>query len=345
VSAGRQECGVRLRNMKRVVDSRWVALPLCASLLAAVPLLGQGSAQNPAAPAAAVQNPAGPAAAVQNPAGPAAAVQNPAAAPAAAQNPAGPAAAVQNPAGPTAAAQTPSPAEQAPAAAPARTKHFSVGIRVRDFPLRSMSVMANGTSLSTTTTPGPVRDWNFVTTSHSPVWGVGPAVEFAAGPKLTVTAEILFNRLDYTKVTSIAWGVDDPTTTADERTHMFRNEDTRAYLFDAPVMVHYRGLRSAGPLSRLYLAAGATVRTVTSIRSSTLTTYPDTSTGTSAAVSAPSRRNLLGAVVGVGFRIVDDFNMKTTPEIRYTRWAGSTFGSDSTLSPRNQLEVGLGFTF
>ena len=243
------------------------------------------------------------------------------------------------------AAQAPAPSVSAQSQ-PARKKLWSVGLRARDFPVRSMSVMDTRNTLATTTTAtGPVRDWNFSTTSRSAFWGAGPAVEFAPNDRWTVTAEILFNQLKYTKVTSIAWGTDDPTTTDDERTHMFRNEDTRASLFDLPVMVHHRGIRSTGPLSRVYVAAGATIRTVVNVKSTLQTTFPDTS-ATSVTSSAPlSKRNVLGAVVGIGFRIVDDFNINWTPEIRYTRWAGSTFATDSTLSPRNQLEIGLGFTF
>ena len=56
------------------------------------------------------------------------------------------------------------------------------------------------------------------------------------------------------------------------------------------------------------------------------------------------KRTLLGATVGAGFRFVDEFNIKVTPEIRFTRWNGPTFNQDSTLSPRNQLEVGIGFS-
>jgi hypothetical protein len=53
---------------------------------------------------------------------------------------------------------------------------------------------------------------------------------------------------------------------------------------------------------------------------------------------------LVGATVGVGFRFVDEFNIKVTPEVRFTRWNGATFNQDSTRSPRNQLEVGIGFS-
>ena len=224
-------------------------------------------------------------------------------------------------------------------------KHFTIGLRVRDFPLKSYSVMGNQTTLTTTTTTTPARDWSFTTTSKSPWWGAGLDLEYALNQRWTVTAELMMNRLHYTKATTVAWGTDDPTTTADERSHMFLTEDTRAVLWDVPVLVHYRGLFSSGPFSNMFLSAGAAFRTVTKVKSSTAITYPDTSTGTDLTTSAPSRRNLIGAVAGVGIRVVDDFHIVWTPEIRYTRWDGSTFGADSTVSPKNQLEVGLGFTF
>ncbi len=251
----------------------------------------------------------------------------------------------QTPAQAPAPAQTPAPAESAPRPPLPKTKHFLIGLRARAFPVNSLSTMANRSQLTTTTTPAPVRDWSFDTASHSPHWSGGPAIEFVPNRNWSVSLEVLYDRLRYTKVTSIAWGTDDPTTTTDERTHMFRNEDTRAVLWDVPIMVHYRGLRPTGVLSRMYLAAGAVGRTVANISTSTTITYPDTSTGTSKIVAPPSKRNLLGGVIGIGFRIVDDFNINWTPEIRYTRWAGSTFGTDSTVSPRNQLEVSMGFTF
>jgi hypothetical protein len=94
---------------------------------------------------------------------------------------------------------------------------------------------------------------------------------------------------------------------------MFLNEDTRAVLWDVPVLVHYRGLFSSGPFSNMFLSAGAAFRTVTKVKSSTAIPYPDTSTATDLTTAAPSRRSLVGA--------------------------------DSTISPKNQLEVGLGFTF
>ena len=198
-----------------------------------------------------------------------------------------------------------------------------IGLRGRAFPVNSLSVMENRSTLSTTTV-GISRDWSFVTASHSSHFGVGPAVEFVPNPHWAISVEALWQKMQYTKVTSIAWGTDDPTTTNDERVHMFRNENTRSTLWDVPVMVHYRGLRGTGALSRLYVAAGVVGRAATKISTSLLTTFPDTTTATTSPTVVPSKRNLLGGVAGIGFRVVDDFKINWTPEIRYTRWAGST---------------------
>jgi len=209
-----------------------------------------------------------------------------------------------------------------------------------------MSVMGSQTTLTTTAARNePVRDWNFNTTSQSPFWSAGLAAEYQPGQNWTLTAELMYSQLKYTKYTAVSWGTDDPSTTVDERTHMFFTEATKANLFDVPVMLHHRGLRSSGPLSKVWFGFGAAGRSISSIRTSLTTENTDATTAVTSVPVRPSRRTLVGGVVGIGFRVVDDFNINWTPEIRFTRWAGSTFGSDSTVSPRNQLEVGLGITF
>jgi len=250
------------------------------------------------------------------------------------------------PAGPQTAAPTVAPTEQEEEAPHPKIKHFSFGLRGRYLPIKSFSVMANNSTQTTTLAPPPApKDWNFTTATHSPAWGGGVAGEFATGGKWTITAELMYNRLAYSKQTNILWGTVDPTNTTDTRNHEFHTEDTKARLFDLPVMVHYRGLASSGLFSRMYVAAGATARYVTSIKSFLYTIQPDASNSTTSQVVSPSKRLLVGGTIGVGFRVVDDFNIKTTPEIRYTRWGGSTFSQDSTVSPRNQIEVGVAFTF
>lgn len=225
---------------------------------------------------------------------------------------------------------------------PSKERKQSIGFRVRALPMGSMSVLGDAGSMTTTFTP--VYDWHFRTTSRSPALSVGPAVEFALGRRATVTAELLFHRLRYDKVTTIYAGADDPNTGNDERARTTLTERTKARLWDVPVMLHYN-LASSGGWSRFYVAGGAALRTVSKIRTTTETVNAVAEKSTDTITAAPSNRNLYGAVIGVGFRFIDDFHIKSTPEIRFTRWRGRTFDLDTTRSPVNQLEIGIGFTF
>jgi hypothetical protein len=157
------------------------------------------------------------------------------------------------------------------------------------------------------------------------------------------TAEVIFNRLRYDKVTNEYWGTDDPTTANDERSHYTATENTKARLFDVPVLLH-RNVRATGFLSHMYLSGGVTVRNVSSVRTVNNITNADGTLANNQNRAAVDRQNLIGATIGAGFRFVDEFNIKVTPEVRFTRWNGATFNQDSTVSPRNQLEIGIGFS-
>jgi len=238
----------------------------------------------------------------------------------------------------------PADAGQGESEAPVAPGHVAVGLHVRMLPVRQLSVMPNNTSLNTTYIAGTPYDWNFNTTSQSSMLGYGPAVEVTLTPRMTLSIELIYTRLRYQKVADVYWGVNDPTTAADDRSHMSTTESTQARLWDLPVMLHYQVSRSPGVLSHLYVAAGVTDRLISNISTTSNTTYPNGTSAVSYIAAQTSKRNLLGAVVGVGFRFIDDFNFKVTPEVRYTRWAGQTFGSDSTQSPRDQFEIGVSIT-
>jgi hypothetical protein len=164
----------------------------------------------------------------------------------------------------------------------------------------------------------------------------GPTLEFRLFGKFAVNGELLYHRMSYTQTTQI-------TDTVNGNTGI--TENTRATFWDLPVMLRYRGLRESGLLSKIYFAGGGELRRATHIGTSTVTNLPNGTSTSSNVPTAPSRRDLPGAVVGVGLRLVDDFNIKLTPELRYTRWMGATFDSYSTRSGRNQVEVGIAITF
>jgi len=241
--------------------------------------------------------------------------------------------------------QAPPPAAQEPETQPlARQERWAFGFRVRVFPFLSLSGLDDNRLLATTTTGKTAYDWSYATTSRSSTLGAGPAFEVRLAGRATATAELIFSHLRYEKSTDTYSGVDDPATGHDERSHSNITEKTRARLWDLPVMLHFRGLRSSGGLSRLWVAGGVVGRNISTIRTNNEIKNADGSGSSNRFATQPARRNLLGAVVGVGFRFIDDFNTKVTPEVRYTRWSGATFSLDSTRSPKNQLEVGIGFT-
>ena len=247
--------------------------------------------------------------------------------------------------------QTPAASEQKPTApstaaektSEPRQQKLAIGFRARILPFRSFSVMNNGEVLKTTTASKVNYDLNYNTVNHSFMLGGGLTLEGRISGRTLVTAELLFNRLQYSKTTNMYWGVDDPTTAADERSHQTTTESTKARLFDLPVLVQ-RNVRSSGFLSHVYFAAGPTARLVSTVHTTTNITYADATKGNNTAPAPVTRRVLVGGTVGVGLRFVDEFNIKVTPEVRYTRWNGMTFNQDSTRSPRNQLEVGIGFS-
>lgn len=184
------------------------------------------------------------------------------------------------------------------------------------------------------TTPGnSTVSYDFNTTNNYRKTGYGPSVELRITHKFSLNGELLFHGVNYTKTTII-------TDTLAGNTGI--TENTWATFWDIPIMVRYRGL---GKASKLFVAGGPEIRNATHIRSSIETDLPDGAISTSTQPITPAKRKVLGAVVGMGLRLVDDFNFKVTPEIRYTRWIGSTFDSDSTHSSRNQLELSIGLTF
>ncbi len=247
--------------------------------------------------------------------------------------------------------QTPVASEQKPVApstaaektGEAHPQKLAFGVRARILPVRSFSVMDNGQVMNTATVSKVNYDSNYNTVSHSLMVGGGLTLEARISRRMLVTAEVLFNRLRYDKTTDVFSGTDDPTTAADERSHKITTEKTKARLFDLPVLVH-RNLRSSGWLSHFYVAGGATARLVTTVRTTNNITNPDLTKANNQIRAGVDKRTLVGATVGAGFRFVDEFNIKVTPEVRYTRWNGMTFNQDSTRSPRNQLEVGIAFS-
>jgi len=250
----------------------------------------------------------------------------------------------QPPATPTAqqpaATPTPAPVVIAEKTEP-KFRRFSYGFRVRGFP---QLIMHNGSSLTSTTTPQ--QTYSLRTTTTSPRVSIGPSLELSLSRRLSIGAEFFFNSVKYTKTTDTYLGT---YTTVDtlptNQTPTTRSEQTSATYWDFPLMLRFRGLRSQGILSKVYVMGGASLRTTGLIQSDTSTTYPDGTITSNRIPANPAKRNLFGKVAGVGFRLVDDINLKVMPEVRYTYWSGRSFDSDTVRSTKGQLEVSIAIIY
>lgn len=159
-----------------------------------------------------------------------------------------------------------------------RLRRVAVGLHARFFPMRSMSVMGSNETRSTSFVNNQNYDFDYNTGSQSPIYGGGVTVEYAVGPRTSLVVEGLFNQLRFTQNIDAFWGVDNPETATDDRTHQSGAQKTDARLWDVPLMVRHKGVRSTGFLSHMFVAAGVTDRFVSSIRTTTDTTLNGTTT-------------------------------------------------------------------
>ena len=123
-------------------------------------------------------------------------------------------------------------------------------------------------------------------------------------------------------------------------------ERARIRLIDFPVMIKYTG-RKFNPLHKYaFYELGGAFRDV---MSHTITTnqseYGSSSVGLGVYSGTAYHRQDKGAMAGVGIIAKDDFGIIVSPEVRYTRWFGDTFGSQVIGTQKNQLEITVSFGF
>jgi hypothetical protein len=210
---------------------------------------------------------------------------------------------------------------------------FSIGARV--------SVLFNdlmNTESLTHSTSSPVLKTTTQTTSISNQLGAGGTLEFALLDQLSLAADVVYRKAGYKSSLEIVQGSDNPQTT--------RNfERTRADFWDIPLTLRlYDGSRRERR-SRAFLDLGFAVRRLTNIRTFSEFLRPDNTSSQSQAPAHPRHRVLPGVVLGGGFQLITSSPVKVVPQVRLTRWLGSTFDNPPTQSRRNQFEFVLGIAF
>ena len=217
-----------------------------------------------------------------------------------------------------------------PEESPSGVRRIAFGGRVNGYPFNLLNNKDVSLSPANTT-----QSWAISTSNNYLKIAFGPSVEYRLTRKFTLCGEFLYHRVNYTKTATVTDGSDTTGIT----------EQTSATFWDVPVIMCYGGLNNSGFRSKLYFAGGGALRTVLHIQTSNQTNYPDGATAYNNTPTVTSARNLPGALVSVGLRLVDDFNIKVSPELRHTRWLGATFASDSTRTRKDELVLGIALTF
>ena len=224
---------------------------------------------------------------------------------------------------------------------PAYVRRISIGATLS---VMGLNVVPGRTSSDVTTSPAV--DALYTTTAASQRTGYGAVVQLALTERFSLNISLLTRRIGYQMNSDIYTGTDITSTTADERKHTVSNEDTRARLYDLPVMIQYYGRDRHALGLRWFVEGGGSVRRVSNIKTSIDTTINSDATSCCDVTPAvPAARTIRGFVAGAGLHFKDDFGIHIVPEVRYTRWMGQTFQSLSTGSQRNQIEAMVSLTF
>ena len=140
-------------------------------------------------------------------------------------------------------------------------------------------------------------------------------------------------------------GTIDPNSGGDDRKTTTIAQTSKANYWEFPFLAHYYGIRRGKLWSRSYVSGGVALRHVGRVRTGTGYAYADGTTDYNEVPAVPNRSNQVGLVVGAGLRFIDSFNIKLTPEVRFTRWLGTTFQGIAYRSAANQVQAGVGISF
>ena len=230
--------------------------------------------------------------------------------------------------------------EPAPLTGEVYVRRFSAG---GFFTVQTFASIPSATTDQTVSTNVTV---NSKTEADKRLFGGGIALQVALTNRFAVAADLVIRRSSF-KATDITYqGVDDTTTTADERTKSTKETQTRADLTDIPILLRYYTKDRTRPGRRRFYEGGVAFRNVHSIHSFGQTTANDgTVNCCDETPLTPANKLLTGFVAGVGWQFIDDMKIRIIPEVRYTRWMGRTFDTLSTRSRVDQLEACVSITF
>lgn len=220
-----------------------------------------------------------------------------------------------------------------------KERRFHFGARARFIP---MNILRKGEV--TTTSTNPAIEWEAKLDRKTPILGYGVTAEFQITTSFGIAADLLFHQVRYEMLNNIRLGTRNPNSSIDTRPVVQLKERTRAQFFDLPVIVRWRPTDEYGDPARWFLGVGPTIRQARNVYTTNEQTQPIIPNPKNEIV-APFNRNIYGATIAAGITAKDDFGIRITPEVRYTRWLGQNFSNFAARTNRHQLQILLGITF
>jgi hypothetical protein len=222
---------------------------------------------------------------------------------------------------------------------------FSFGVRVEYFPERFFQ-----TQYVTTSSTNPILSSAYFGSAAGSKQTLGLTAEYLLSKQISLGVDFFYHQEEVTQLDQIKSGTQDPNSSYDNRPLTSITQDTRANYWDIPLVARYyfhreKAQRGLGWISQTFLIGGGTYRHVSNVRTGTSTSLPDGSTSYNETPVTPNNRNLVGVVGGVGYKLFEYGKFKAMGEARYTRWFGNTFQGPAYESQKNQLEIGLSFTY
>jgi hypothetical protein len=134
-------------------------------------------------------------------------------------------------------------------------------------------------------------------------------------------------------------------TTSSSKTSTIR-ERTDFRSWEVPVLVRRFSKNHDEDGFRWFYQGGVATRFINRISTERETTATDgTVTCCDEKAAVPLQNNILGIVAGVGVTARDQFGIRVTPEIRYTRWLDRHWDNFTARSRRDQAEIVIAFQF
>ena len=174
--------------------------------------------------------------------------------------------------------------------------------------------------------------------------GIGVMLQYALNERWAVNVTPTYRPFSFHAAIKRYEGVDNSSTFLDERSISDIEEDTRGRFIDIPLMArHYFKDRHDGG-GRWFLEGGPTMRLTQQVRTKRLT-RPPTGSAIEDNIPLAFKKNTMGATIGIGGQLIDDFGIRSIPQVRYTYWFNKPFDDIHGRTRGSQIEALVTFSF